>query len=117
MTHGGAGVAFVWHGDRVLARLRAEMARRLDRAGVVIAERARQLAPVDTGALRDTIRHEVDAGGATLTLRVTAGGGAVDYAGHVVAGRPAGRPPRPFLADALRGSLPEVRRILKGGTS
>lgn len=46
------------------------------------AERARQLAPVETGAYRDSIRVEDTPEGA----RLVAGGGAVDYAGFVEVG-------------------------------
>lgn len=64
-----------------------------DRLGPAIAGDARRLAPVDTGTLRDSIRHEVSGG----VLWVLVG---VDYGGDVECGT-SRMAAQPFLRPAL----------------
>jgi HK97 gp10 family phage protein len=59
-----------WFGNSALAFVRNEAAKRLDAAGAAVANRARQLAPVDTGKLRDSIHYQFNA--STLTLVIYA---------------------------------------------
>lgn len=65
-------------------------------AGKAAADRARAMAPVDSGALRDSIQHD---GG-----EVTAGEG-LEYAGYVNFGTRF-MPPNPFFSEgAMAGSI------------
>ena len=78
------GVEVTWRPPQVVAAIltanpgvRRDVARLAD---AIVAD-ARRLVPVDTGALRGTIRHTgVDRDG---TVDVVAGDATVDYAGHV----------------------------------
>lgn len=65
---------FKWFGDRVRAQWEKEIDRRMHRAGEAIVNRAKQLAPVRTGALRDSIDYIVLYNpGQRSELRVTVG--------------------------------------------
>lgn len=46
---------FVWHGDPLLQRVYQTADQRMMLAGVMMVERARELAPVHSGELRDSI--------------------------------------------------------------
>lgn len=76
--------------------------------GQAIGARMQRLVPKRTWALHDTIDSKVEQHGAKVTLNVTAGGGAVDYAMHVERGtsRMAAQPyMRPALAQSRAGDL------------
>jgi len=65
---------FKWFGDRVRAQWEKEIDRRMHRTGEAIVNRARQLAPVRTGALRDSIDYIVLYNpGKRSELRITVG--------------------------------------------
>ena len=92
----------------------------LDKAGDDGEARAKQLAPVDTGALRESVRKEPEAHaeGEKYVVGVTAGGGGirnprtgreVDYAAHVEYGTSRGRA-QPYLRPGLREAARKVPR-------
>lgn len=74
-----------------------------------MAVTARSLVPVQSGALRGTIRAEKERDGA---WRVTAGSFLVPYAGPIHYGwRARGIEPQPFLTDALAADTAAVERV------
>lgn len=77
----------------------AAAARGVHRAAGFVADLARQLAPVDTGALRASIRVTPDQ--PALRMTVQAGGGVVDYAAFVEYGT-SRSPAQPFMTPAAR---------------
>jgi HK97 gp10 family phage protein len=77
------------------------------------ADKARAIVPVDTGALRDSIRAEMTG---QTEGRLSAGGGGVDYAVYVHEGT-SRMSARPFLAQAMdhqRGEFESDMRSIEG---
>jgi len=105
--------------DAIRRGLPGAIDRGVERAADHIVDLARQLAPVKTGALRDSIH--IEAGDTPLSRKVVAGGGAVDYAAHVEYGT-ASNPAQPFLTPAFEAIdvqaeiADEVRRLVQGAT-
>ena len=63
---GGEGIRIEWHEGAIATLLTSPtgpVGLWLERAGERVAERARSLAPVDTGQLRDSIDSDVTTGG------------------------------------------------------
>lgn len=94
-----------WHGPAARRLVEAAAERQLRRAGAAVVAHARRLAPVRTGALRDSIGYEVRRAPRGPVLVVFA---AVPYAIYVEFGtsRMGARPYlRPAIAQVFRGSL------------
>jgi HK97 gp10 family phage protein len=96
----------------------------VEAACTTIQQRAQELCPVDTGALRESIAVEIDASGKTVVGRVVAG---VDYAEYVEFGtgsrgdpavphRPdwPGMPAQPYMRPALDESKRSVEDLFAG---
>lgn len=94
----------------------------LDEVADKIVKDAKELCPVDTGALKRSIRKEkqlVSLYPFTYAVGVTAGGhvknprtgGEVDYAAHVEFGT-SRTPTQPFMGPAIEKNRGEIRRIL-----
>lgn len=104
--------------DRIRVGLPEAIERGVERSANFIADVARQLAPVDTGALRGSIR--VEDGAHALARRVVAGGtDGVDYAAYVEYGtsRSAAQPfmtPAKENIDVQAEVAAEVRRLVNG---
>jgi HK97 gp10 family phage protein len=93
----------------------------LDECGGFVAEEARAMCPVDTGALQSTIRHEVES---ETTVVVSAGGHSdvrtahanspsyVDYADAVEFGT-SKTPAQPFLQPAAANNTGEIEEIFR----
>lgn len=79
--------------------IEAAAARGVARAGGYIVDLAQQLCPVDTGALRGSIRLEPTAPAPVMTVK--AGGASAPYAGFVEYGT-FWSPAQPFLTPAAR---------------
>lgn len=79
--------------------IRRAAAEGVAKAGGYIVDLARQLVPVDTGALKASIRLEPEQ--PALQMTVKAGGGTVTYAAHVEYGT-SRSPAQPFLTPAAR---------------
>lgn len=79
--------------------IRRAAAEGVARAGGYIVDLARQLVPVDTGALKASIRLEPEQ--PALQMTVKAGGATAPYAGYVERGT-ARSPAQPFLTPAVR---------------
>lgn len=95
----GGGGAFRWFGDQIRQRIAQYVDAKMHAAGEAIVARARQLAPVDTGALRESIGYVV---------AVNEAGGKHEL--HIQVGVPHGIyqefgtrniPPHPFIRPAL----------------
>jgi HK97 gp10 family phage protein len=92
---------------------------RLRKAAEVIADKARALCPVKTGALQKSIRvvEKTDQEGKPLAagrnIRVYAGSHEVPYA-NIVEYRHRGKG-RPYMRPALSRSKAKIRDILKNG--
>lgn len=95
--------------DRAAKALEADLER--------VAREAKGLAPVDSGDLRSTIRHEVETTGGRISGAVHAGGIAgtsgnvVDYADVVELGRRDGLTPvQPYLTPAFEANRARILR-------
>lgn len=84
---------------QVRAQINAAAARGVSRAADFMVDLARQLVPVDTGALRQSIRREPRQ--PDLTVIVKAGGGGVGYAKYVEYGT-SRSPAQPYMTPAAR---------------
>jgi len=77
--------------------------------GEIVAERARQIVPVRSGALQKTIKATKSAGGAKVNAGTPSLTSKVPYAGPIHWGWPAaGIVAQPFLSDALDDVKDEV---------
>lgn len=91
--------------------------RGVDRAAQQIATTARSLVPVDTGALRASIR--VEPGRDETSRTVVAGGGGVEYAAFIEYGT-SRAPAQPFMTpaaaqvDVAAEVADEVRQLIAG---
>lgn len=73
--------------ENISTTIKSSSADKLKAAADFIVQRAQEMCPVDTGALRDSITAgEVADDGDTLSLDVTAGDDTVDYAAYVELG-------------------------------
>ena len=95
----------------------AAAARGVARAAGYVADLAQQLAPVDTGALRASIRVEPDA--PALRMQVTAGRGLPDARAVFQEYGAVNQPAQPFLTPAAKAIKvgaevkAEIRKVLK----
>ena len=96
---------FVSHRAEALSQLREAVRRGLDECGQTAENRAKDLCPVESGRLRDSIGHAVE--GNTVAI-----GANTDYAVVVELGG-AGRPPKPYLRPAVEESAGEFSQILE----
>lgn len=71
-------VQFTDNSDKVLSEFEQAIARALERIGSQAEGYAKDLCPVDTGRLRNSISHKVDKGGDAVYI-----GSNVEYAGYV----------------------------------
>lgn len=76
----------------IRGRLRPAAQAMAERVAEVAAERAREIVPVQTGRLRDSIAVETTAKGAAVFSDVSYAP-IVEFGGH-------GRPPKPFMGQA-----------------
>ena len=99
-------------------KLNRALAEALEEIAEKIRDDAKNLAPVDTGALRKSIRVEKEG---KLQFSVVAGGGGVvnpktgrevDYAGFVEFGTRR-MSPKPYMQPALERNRAEILRIVK----
>ena len=106
----------------IQSHLGLEVVEGLDEVADKIVGDAKELCPVDTGALQRSIRKEKELRSLyafTYTIGVAAGGHVknprtgreVDYVAHVEFGTST-TPPQPFMGPAIEKSRAEIRRIL-----
>lgn len=91
--------------DRVIESLGIAMARALEAIGIEAEGDAKELCPVDTGRLRNSITHAVDDGEKAAVI-----GTNVEYALYVHENR---KHPQRFLTDAVTQNADKYRKILE----
>lgn len=126
-----------WHPEQITEEIETRAMDRLEKAGEVVAAKARALVPVgqdrpqykngkawtarEAGTLRDSIRVTRLEGDPKLNIRVYAGARQSDkltayYAHWVEFGSVHNQTPRkPFLRPALNFSKAEIKRIVEEG--
>ena len=97
-----------WHPEKFLNKLDIDLANRVDEAGNVVEEKAKESCPVATGALRDSIKAVV--GENRLKVKI---GSSLPYATYVEYGT-RNTPAQPFLRKGRAKSVTFIRRIFKG---
>lgn len=95
------------HTDEVVAALGAALGRALEAVGIEAEGDAKELCPVDTGRLRNSITHTIDGSDKTAII-----GTNVEYAQYVHNGT-SRHDPQPFLADAVSRNGGKYRSIFK----
>lgn len=88
--------------------LDAALTRALEKVGLVAEGYAKRLCPVDTGRLRNSITHVIDAGEQAVYV-----GTNVEYAPYVELGT-SRQKAQPFLRPAAQDHVGEYRRIIEG---
>lgn len=106
-----------WTPGQVTAEIEKTAMDRLEKAGEVVAARARAGVPVDTGKLKASIRTTRLKGDPKLNIRIYAGSrekGGAFYA-HMVEYGTVKMRARPFLRPALNASKPAIMSIVENG--
>lgn len=93
------------HTDEVVEQMGIAIARALEAIGIEAESDAAELCPVDTGRLRNSITHTIDAG-----EQVAIVGTNVEYAEYVHNGTST-HEAQPFLTDAVTQNADKYRRI------
>lgn len=93
------------HSAEVLKALEAQKEKALQAAGAKAAGYAKELCPVDTGQLRDSIGYTVEEDGVSI-------GSDVGYAAAVELGTRK-RHPRPYLAPAVESNEKELIQTIE----
>lgn len=86
--------------------LDAQLAAGLEAVGLTAEGHAKQLCPVDTGRLRNSISHAVE--GETVYI-----GTNVEYAPDVELGTSTGRKPKPYLRPAVTNYTAEYKALIE----
>lgn len=106
-----------WSPDKITAEVEKKAMDRLQKAGEMVADKARQKVPVDTGKLKETIRVTRLKDDPKLDIRVYAGNrekGGAFYA-HMVEFGTVKMPAKPFLRPALNQSKASIMEIMENG--
>ena len=93
------------HVDEVRTQMDEAAARALEKIGLVAERYSKQICPVDTGRLRNSITHETDSD----TVYI---GTNVEYAPYVELGTRKQRS-QPYLRPAMTNHIKEYEKILK----
>ena len=93
------------HTDEVIEELGVAIGRALEAIGIEAESDAAHLCPVDTGRLRNSITHTIDA-----DEKVAIIGSNVEYASAVHNNR---KHPQPFLTDAVNQNADKYRMIFE----
>ncbi|MFA5075632.1 MAG: HK97-gp10 family putative phage morphogenesis protein [Candidatus Babeliales bacterium] len=112
-----------WHPEIITAEIEKRAMDRLEKAGEMVASRARQIVPVDTGTLKSTIRVTRLKGDPKMNIRVYAGsrekGGSMQkgavrgaFYAHMVEFGTVKMKARPFLRPALNASKGSILDIM-----
>lgn len=95
------------HTDEVIEELGLALARGMEAIGIEAESDAAHLCPVDTGRLRNSITHTIDADEPAAIV-----GTNVEYSSYVHNGVH-GRPGQPFLTDAVNQNADRYRQIME----
>lgn len=88
----------------ILAELESAIEKGLNKAGDIVVNRAKDIVPVDTGALRDSISKEVE--GSKLSVGATE-----DYAAYVELGT-SKMGARPYLRPAIENNISAIKQAI-----
>lgn len=102
-----ADIKLELHTDEILDALDEQIEAALTEVGMQAETYAKQLAPVDTGRLRNSLTYEVDAPNKSVTI-----GSAVEYAPFVENGT-SRRIAKPFLRPAIIDHRGDYQRIVE----
>ena len=106
-----------WHPEVITEEIEKKAMDRLARAGEIVAARARQKVPVQSGKLRDSIRVTRLKDDPKLNIRVYAGSrqkGGAFYA-HMVEYGTVKMAAKPFLRPALNEAKGQIKGIVENG--
>ena len=106
-----------WAPDKITAEIEKKAMDRLEKAGEVVAARARAGVPVRTGMLKNSIRVVRLKGDPKLDVRVYAGSrekGGAFYA-HIIEFGSVKMKARPFMRPALNQSKGAIMSIMENG--
>lgn len=106
-----------WNPDKITAEIEKKAMERLEKAGELVASRARQNVPVKSGKLKDSIRVVRLKGDPKLDVRVYAGSrekGGAFYA-HMVEYGTSKMKKKPFMRPALNASKTDIKDIVENG--
>lgn len=93
--------------DEVLRELDSAVSRALEDIGLTAERHAKEICPVDTGRLRNSISHAVDEKESVAII-----GTNVEYAPSIELGH-SKQAPNGFLGPAVRDHIQEYKNILK----
>lgn len=102
-----ADIKLELHTDEILDALDEQIEAALTAVGMQAETYAKQLAPVDTGRLRNSITNEVDVSEKSVTI-----GSAVEYAPFVEQGT-SKRRAKPYLRPAIIDHRGDYQRIVE----
>ena len=94
--------------NKILQEADSSVRKKLTLSALVVERRAKMNCPVDTGALRRSITHELSPDGKTAVV-----GSNMEYAAFVELGT-SKMAARPYLKLALIQSRSEIKRIFRG---
>lgn len=97
------------HTPELLAALKEHLPDIMDAIGATAEGHAKQLCPVDTGRLRNSITHAVTDNGRTALV-----GSAVEYAAYVEFGSST-RKPKPYIKPAVANHHDEYQELFEKG--
>lgn len=103
-------IKFIDNSDKVQEEFRAKILGTLEGIGVIVEERAKGYAPVDTGNLRDHIQHAVAPDESAVYIGTRDEN--VDYAIYQEIGTHK-MPARPFLKPAVLSVAADIPKIVK----
>ena len=92
-----------WYGDKVIKSMEDAISKALEASALVVEGAAKNLAPVDTGNLRNSITHEVEKKEARVGTKV-------EYAPFVELGT-VKMAAQPYLNPALEMNKGNIRKI------
>lgn len=92
--------------DTVKKEVEDAIARSLKQVGLVCEGYAKELCPVDTGRLRNSIRHDVEERAVIISANT-------EYAGFVELGTSKHPDPQPYLRPALSDHIDEYKLLIQ----
>ena len=102
-----------WHGPVAIRRIQGTVRGRVRNAATLLASAVREECPVDTGALRSTVRVESSTAGLQSTVLVGDESKEVDYAKFVHDGT-SRQAANPFFLRAVYRVQPRINNTLAG---
>jgi HK97 gp10 family phage protein len=106
-----------WNPNKITAEIEKKAMDRLEKAGEVVASRARGIVPVKSGKLKASIRVTRLKGDPKQNIRVYAGNRQKDgpFYAHMVEYGTVKMKARPFLRPAINASKSSIKAIMENG--